>query len=386
MLESIKLFGMIKLNNKIFNCFTFVFYILVAFMVQIMTLSANSLKIDEFNTTEGNKVVTIKGYGVSYGVGLDSLKNIYIPSFDKGFLYKISPDLGSYAVYDLEDNKLVKISENKNPKYQKGKFIQPHDITFDDMDNLYITEMGLGQGKLGGQVTKISKNGDVIAKIGSDHNDNKGLDGPTVSHFAKDGFLYVSEWRAHRILRYNNDNKVDKIIGKKNDDKKNLFDDLLYPHALRIGPNNYIYVADTNNHRIVKFDNSGNYIGWIGKNEDGTLNDNWSPNGNSIKGSELGAFSDPIDLEIFKNKIYITEFGNHRITKIDLSGTSLGFFGETNQNKDQFYWDKKGEQIKGVGPIGLHSPFGLRVLDNMIYVADKNNGRIKIIKSKLFEK
>ena len=42
--------------------------------------------------------------------------------------------------------------------------------------------------EISGQVTKISKNGEVIAKIGSDYNENKGLDGPTVSHFAKDGF------------------------------------------------------------------------------------------------------------------------------------------------------------------------------------------------------
>ena len=69
---------------------------------------------------------------------------------------------------------------------------------------------------------------------------------------------------------------------------------------------------------------------------------------NSIKGSELGAFSDPIDLEIFQDKIYITEYGNHRITKIDLSGRSLGFIGETNQNKDQLYWDTNGEQLKGI--------------------------------------
>ncbi len=376
---------MIKFTTKIFNCLTFIFYILVAFMIFIKSLNADILKIDKFNVSEEVSIVTIKGYGVSYGVGLDSLKNIYIPSFDRGFLYKISPDLKNYSVYDLQDNKLEKISENKSPKQSQGKFVQPHDITFDEMDNLYVTEMGLGRGKLGGQVTKISKNGEVIAKIGSDYNENKGLDGPTVSHFAKDGFLYVSEWRAHRILRYDNNYKIDKIIGKKNDDKENLFDALEYPHALRIGPKNEIYIADTNNHRIVKLDKAGNYLGWIGKRDDGTINDDWSAYGNSIKGSELGAFSDPIDLEIFQDKIYITEYGNHRITKIDLSGRSLGFIGETNQNKDQLYWDTNGEQLKGNSLVGLHSPFGLRIVDKIMYVADKNNGRIKIIKSNLFD-
>ena len=49
-----------------------------------------------------------------------------------------------------------------------------------------------------------------------------------------------------------------------------------HPHALRFGPDNKIYVVDTNNHRIVKFDKKGKFLGWIGKKKDGSINANWS--------------------------------------------------------------------------------------------------------------
>ena len=347
-------------------------------------LELESLNIHNHKANNGSEIIIIKGYGVSYSVGLDVLKNIYIPSFDKGFLYKISPDLKRYEVFDKKKNKLIKISENKEPAYYKGGFIQPHDIIFDKMNNAYITELGYGYGKLGGCVTKISNDGKIVKRIGSDANNGRGLDGPTVSYLTEDEYLYVSEWRANKIIKYNKNYIIEQIIGIKNNDNKNLFDRLNKPHALRVGLKKEIYVADTENHRIVKFDNSGKYIGWIGKRSNGLINNNWSAEGNSISGSEIGAFNRIIDLELYKNKIYVSEFGNHRITKIDLSGISMGWVGESMENKDDLIWNVCGDPVKSNSLIGLHNPFGLRVVDKILYIADKNNGRIKIIKSNLF--
>lgn len=357
----------------------------ITIIINLMkNLELESLNINKFKMKDESEVTIIKGYGVSYGVGVDNFKYIYIPSFNKGFIYKISPDLKKYEILDIKSNKLLKISENKAPPYHKGELIQPHDITFDKMNNFYITEMGLGNGKLGGCVTKISKDGRVLARVGSDANDGKGLDGPTVSHPTDDGHLYVSEWRTDKIIRYNKKNIIENIIGTKNNDNKNLSDCLKKPHALRLSLKKEIYIADTENHRVVKFDNFGKYIGWIGKKEDGTINKDWSAKGNSISGSEIGAFNSIIDLEIFNNKIYVSEFGNHRITKINLTGESVGWLGESSENIDKLSWNTSGQPVKSDTLIGLNNPFGLRIIDKILYIADKNNGRIKIIKSNLF--
>ena len=181
-----------------------------------------NLNIEKFKLKDGSEIIFIKGYGKSYGVSVDKYKNIYIPSFDKGFLYKILPNLKDYEIYDIKENKLIKISENESPSYKKGGFIQPHDITFDNLNNLYITEMGHGMGKLRGQVKKFSEDNKLIAKIGIDANNGNGLDGPTVSHFTEDGYVYVSEWRANKVLKYNKSYNLEKTFGKVNYDKDNV--------------------------------------------------------------------------------------------------------------------------------------------------------------------
>ena len=70
----------------------------------------------------------------------------------------------------------------------------------------------------------------------------------------------------------------------------------------------------------------------MGKKENGIINNNWSKNGNSVKGKELGAFSGPLDLEFYNNKIYISDNDNHRILKLDLSGKVMGWIGKSNKS------------------------------------------------------
>ena len=43
--------------------------------------------------------------------------------------------------------------------------------------------------------------------------------------------------------------------------------DLLIPHAIKIDLNGLIYIADSGNHRILRYDSNGNYLGWIGNDE-----------------------------------------------------------------------------------------------------------------------
>ena len=183
--------------------------------------------------------------------------------------------------------------------------------------------------------------------------------------------------------KYNNDEIKNNNYNFNIESVKNASSHLKGPHAIRIGPDHNLYVADTENHRVVKFNSDGKFIGWIGKRNDGSFNYNWSKHGLSSNGPEIGAFDNPIDLEFVKDNFYVTDNKNHRIIKIDLSGKTIGWIGESISKNNSMIWNKKNLSIKSSSPIGFANPFGLKIRNGKIYVADRGNNRIKIIKSNL---
>jgi len=66
----------------------------------------------------------------------------------------------------------------------------------------------------------------------------------------------------------------------------------------------YVYVADTGNHRIQKFDSSGGFIlGW------------------GHQGSADGAFLSPAGIEFVNGNVVVADTGNHRIHVFGPDGT-----------------------------------------------------------------
>jgi sugar lactone lactonase YvrE len=103
-----------------------------------------------------------------------------------------------------------------------------------------------------------------------------------------------------------------------------------------------VYVADTWNHRIQKFDPSGKFLlKWTGQN--GGF---WGPRGIAL---------DP------QGNVYVTDTGNKRIQKFDPNGRFQAQMGSA-----------------GAGPGQLNEPIGLAVgADGTVNVADTNNRRIQ---------
>ena len=106
--------------------------------------------------------------------------------------------------------------------------------------------------------------------------------------------------------------------------------------------------------------------------------------GKSIKGRDLGAFNTPIDLVFYKNFIILSDCFNHRLVKISLSGKSLMWFGENNYNDNLNLIWKKRLFLPSKSSTGLYKPFSLKVTKNKIFIADKQNLRIKVLKFNQF--
>lgn len=164
------------------------------------------------------------------------------------------------------------------------------------------------------------------------------------------------------------------------------------PDGLVIDSQGYIYVLDTNNSRLQRFDSSTAYVSQTGET-----------------GPNDGQLYLPQGLVLDQNdNFYIADTGNHRIQKWDSHGVYVSQFGVFGSGDGQFEWpvgvavdsagnlyvldnitnrvqkfDSNGVYLSQWGSYGsadgqLNSPYDLAIDSNdQIYVADSYNNRIQ---------
>jgi DNA-binding beta-propeller fold protein YncE len=150
-----------------------------------------------------------------------------------------------------------------------------------------------------------------------------------------------------------------------------------FPRNVAIDAQGNIYVADSDNHRIQKFDPDGNFVAWVGKCTGGVNCDlvNQRSMGFSCTaatcsgggpGSNPGQFNGPHGITIKNGKLYVADRQNHRIQVLDLVTGILEYppFGTQGSGDGQF----EAPYDVAVNSLGL------------IYVADSGNDRIQILR------
>ncbi len=117
------------------------------------------------------------------------------------------------------------------------------------------------------------------------------------------------------------------------------------PSGIAVDSAGDVYVADTANHRIQKFDDQGNFLLKWG-----------------AQGSGAGQFNAPKGVAVDSaDNVYVVDSGNHRIQKFTANGSFVTAWGSL-----------------GSGPGQFSQPFGVAVdsLDN-VYVTDTGNDRVQ---------
>ncbi|MCL4868584.1 MAG: TIGR03663 family protein [Anaerolineae bacterium] len=171
------------------------------------------------------------------------------------------------------------------------------------------------------------------------------------------------------------------------------------PRNMAIGPDGNLYVADSNNHRIVVLDENGNFLRQWGQ-----------------QGTEEGQLNEPWAIAVDNEAVYVADTWNHRLQKFTLTGQFIATIGQPGDQNSQpleglglffgprsiLLWDdglmlvtdtgnhriqlldRNGVTLQAIGGrgtfVGLFSePVGLaRTPDGLLLVADTWNGRIQI--------
>ncbi|MDQ3699336.1 MAG: TIGR03663 family protein [Chloroflexota bacterium] len=177
-----------------------------------------------------------------------------------------------------------------------------------------------------------------VAQWGSNGRAPNQLNTPRGLALDGQGNVYVTDSLNHRVQKFDRSGRLIASWGSEGSGDGQFKE----PMGVAADAQGNVFVADTWNHRIQKFDASGKFVAkWAGQG--GGF---WGPRGIGVDG---------------QGNVFVTDTGNKRIQKFDNGGRFLAQLG-----------------APGSGPGQLNEPIGLAVTaDGELYVADTNNRRIQ---------
>jgi DNA-binding beta-propeller fold protein YncE len=179
----------------------------------------------------------------------------------------------------------------------------PHFIHCDKNDDLWISDIKTHQ------IHKLSKEGEIILPIGVRNVngiDNVHYDKPTDIDFLQDGNVLISDGygQSKRILKLDSSFNYIETWGEKGTEPGKF----AVPHAITVGSDGRVYVADRDAWRIQIFDKQGKLL------------EVWP---------HIGRVFDIV--ESSNHHFFCLDGETGRITEVDQNGKIIGFFGEGNQ-------------------------------------------------------
>lgn len=152
-------------------------------------------------------------------------------------------------------------------------------------------------------------------------------------------------------------NEYNEAIGSFKDGENALFDKPTYMLSLENG----ILLTDTKNNLIRFINNDGYTTTFAGRLDSGLKNGKVN----------VAKFNKPTGIAVdSQGNIYVADTGNNIIRKIDVNKNVTTFAGN----------NKAGYKDGNVKNAQFNSPMGITVVNDVIYVADSGNQRIRMIK------
>ena len=242
-------------------------------------------------------------------------------------------ECGAHCITILnKEGKKVKSFGTEGTK--EGQFTFPRGVAISHDGHILVTDEH--------RLQKLTFEGDCVKSVGSSQTGNGPLQFNTprcITVHPTTGQIFIADRWNHRIQVLNKDLTYSHSFGKKGSSPEQFN----CPHDVTFDNEGYLYVADTNNSCIKKFTSTEPYIATF-----------------SSKGSNPGEIKDPSSIIIDNNLLYVSEWGNNRISIFDTNGCFIHYFGS--------------------GEGEFNSPRGITVdsLGNL-YVSDYYNNRLVVL-------
>jgi DNA-binding beta-propeller fold protein YncE len=229
----------------------------------------------------------------------------------------------------------------------EGEFKEPMGIAVDDEGYVYVSDTW------NHRIQKFDKDGNFVKLWPGGAG---GFWAPKGMDFDNKGNIYVVDTGKHRVQKFTKDGKVLATWGRQGEGPGEFRE----PVGIVIEEDGVIaaadkekgaaekrgevvYVADTANKRVQKFDTNGKLLGEFG-----------------VLGWEE-YYTEPFITHDGQGRLWLTDSRNNRVEIFDADGTLRGLWS-----------------AKGFASGGFNVPIGIIIRDGKIYISDAYNHRVQV--------
>jgi hypothetical protein len=303
-----------------------------------------------------------------YGVTLDAAGNLYIADLLNHRIRKVATD---GTISTVAGNGSTTFAGDGGAA-TSASLSEPVDVALDAAGNLYIADEN------NHRIRKVTTDGIISTVAGSDTAGFAGDGGAATSAsltrprsvtLDAAGNLYIADSRNHRIRKVATDGTISTVAGNSlaggfaGDGGAATSASLKYPRGVTLDAAGNLYIADQFNHRIRKVATDGT-ISTVAGNGTPTF----AGDGGAATSASLNTPS-AVSLDAAGN-LYIADFNNHRIRKVDTDGIistvagndTPGFAGDDGAATSASLYRPSGVTLDAAGNL---------------YIADNGNNRIR---------
>ena len=349
-----------------------------AVATKAITVTATAPSCDAVITTyAGTGVSGYNGDGIAAtsaqlyhdGIAADASGNLYVADYNNQRIRKITPD---GTITTICGNGTGTSTGDGGPA-TAATVNQPLDVLLDTSGNIYISEY------FGNRIRKINTSGIISTVAGTGTGTYGGDGGPATaaqlnrpSGMGMDaaGNLYVADFDNNRVRKINTSGVISTIAGTgtsgySGDGGAGTSANLALPFRVAVdGPGN-VYIADFLNSRVRKVNTSGVITTVAGTGTNGFSGDG----GPAIAADITYAFGVSLDAS---NNLYISDYNNNRIRKVDGSGIITTVAGSGTGGFSGDGGPATAAQLSNPVDVTFDG-------SGNMYIADRSNSRIRKI-------